>query len=208
MPLRPRSTRRIIARPLSVAAVLLVTLLPGVAYAAQETKFGSAKQVQLRCGADQHGCGKVVAVVNVTAVKDSPGRPWHRQRTIQLSPFTTGGRFNTTTENPPGVQICTELRILVAAGGQIASSAPFGDIGLALDTYEITTTGNTSFLAGYKCRSINAYQASINVRPDNAFIDSGRSAIDKVTIKARTTLYFWAQHYYKTPWARDTINFD
>jgi hypothetical protein len=45
------------------------------------------------------------------------------------------------------------------------------------------------------------------VKPDNAFIDSGRSAIDKITIKTRTTLYFWAQYYFTTPWAKDTIGF-
>lgn len=208
MTLRSRSARRIIPRTVSLAAVVLMTLLPGAAHAAQETKFDSTEQVQLKCGPDQHGCGKVVAAVDVNAVKDSPGRPWSRQRTIQLSPFTTGGRFNTTTENPPGVLIRTELRIIFVAGGQIASSAPFGDIGLALDDYEITTTGNTSMLAGYKSRAIDAYQASINVKPDNAFVDSGRSAIDKVTIKARTTLYFWSSYYYTTPWAKDTINFD
>ena len=209
MPLRPRpSVHASFPRTISVAALIFVTLLPGAAHAAQETKFGSTKQVQMTCGQDQHGCGKVVAVVDVDAVKDSPGRPWSRQRTIQLFPFTTGGRFNTTNENPPGVLICTELRIIFAAGGQIASSAPFGDIGLALDDYEITTSGGTSMLAGYKCRSIEAYKASISVKPENAFVDSGRSAIDKVTIKARTKMYFWSSYYYTTPWAKDTINFD
>ena len=62
-------------------------------------------------------------------------------------------------------------------------------------------------LAGRKCRSIDAYRAGISVKPDNAFIDSGRSAIDKITIKTRTTLYFWAQYYFTTPWAKDTIGF-
>jgi hypothetical protein len=207
MTLYPRPACRIIHRTLPAAVVALLTLLPGAAYAAQETKFDSTKQIQLKCGSDQHGCGRVVAVVNVTAVKDGAGRPWGRQRTIQLSPFTTGGRFHTTTENPAGTRICTELRIIFSAGSQIVSSAPFGDVGLALDAYKITTTGGSSILAGYKCRNFNAYTASINVKPDNAFVDSGRSAIDKVTIKARTTLYVWAQHYYTTPWAKDTINF-
>jgi hypothetical protein len=124
-----------------------------------------------------------------------------------LGPFTTGGRFHTTTENPPGVLICTELRVIFNAGNQIVSSAPFGDIGLALDTYDITMGGGTAMLAGRKCRSIDAYRAGISVKPDNAFIDSGRSAIDKITIKTRTTLYFWAQYYFTTPWAKDTIGF-
>lgn len=208
MPLRSRSAPRIVPKTALVAAVVLMTLLPGTAHAAQETKFGATKQVQIKCGADQHGCGKVVAVVDVDAVKDSPGRSWSRQRTIQLSPFRTGGRFNMTTENPYATVICTELRMIFVAGGQIASSAPFGDIGLSLDDYQITTTGSTSMLAGYKCRSIEAYQASINVKPENAFVDSGRSAIDTVTIKARTTMYYWAQHYIRTPWAKDTIDFD
>jgi hypothetical protein len=202
---RPRHAP-VVARA-ALFIVALLTLVPGAAHAAQETKFNSTKQVQLKCGRDQHGCGAVVAVANVTAVKDAAGFSWDRQRTIHLSPFLTGGRFHTTTENPAGTRICTELRIIFSAKGQIVSSAPFGDAGLGLDDYKITTTGSTSLLAGYKCHNINAYRASINVKPDNAFIDSGRGAIDDVTIKTRTTLYFWAQHFYTTPWAKDTIDF-
>ena len=54
-----------------------------------------------------------------------------------------------------------------------------------------------------KCGNINARRACISVKSDNAFIDAGRSAIDKITIKTRTRLYFWASRYDDDfAWAR------
>ena len=54
---------------------------------------------------------------------------------------------------------------------------------------------------------INAHSAAINLKPDNALLDTGFYDIKKVTIKARTRL-FYGTVALVGPWASDTINFD
>ncbi len=202
---------RKLIRTTAAVTVAVMMLIPGVAQAAQKTKFSSSRQTQLTCGQDRHGCGQVTATIAVKAIKDRRRQSWGRQRTIQLDPFSVGGRYSTTAEAPAGKRICVELRVSFVARGQIVSSAPFGDTGLWLDNYKITKAGSGASLVGHKCLNVDANAAGVNLAmpgvPMNALVDSGRSPIKKVTIMARATVYFSTNQYYMSPWASDTIKF-
>lgn len=194
-----------------VALASLLGATPGTAHAAQETKWGDTelKQLTSTCGPQaQSGCGRVTAVLDVTAVKGGRGT-WGRQRTIELFPFRTGGRFDADRNHPRVASICTDLQIIMQASGTIVSSAPFGDIPIALDQSKIVGSGtNVNYLSGNKCRPFDyTLSGGVSFRPDNAFLDTGGPKIDKVTMKVRSRIYMSPTFFVKTAWATDTIDF-
>lgn len=194
----------------ALALAMILTWSPVAAFGAQETKWGDTAEKQLKdtCAGGGSACGRVVAALDVTAVKGGRGT-WSRQRTIELFPFRTGGRFGSDRRHPPVASICTDLKIIMQASGTIVSSAPFGDIPIALDQAKISGSGTSvNYLSGNKCRPYNYVQSgSVAFRPDNAFLDTGGPKIRKVTMKVRTRIYMSPTFYVKTGWATDTIDF-
>lgn len=197
----------------AIMFALAMAVIPGSAFAAQETKWDSYRQNQLLCGANRVGCGKVSAVVNVTAVKGARFAGWSRQSQIEMLPFTVGGRYHGTDQWPPTYVICVELRIVMQARSQIVSTAPFGSVPDALDGHSVVqnTVGSVASLRGSKCRKlkavIGASSGSVTIRPEVSALTTGGARIEKVTIKAKTRIYISARAYYTSPWASDTINF-
>lgn len=191
------------------AALLAVVAFAPAALAAQETKFNSVKTNGLWYGGDR--VGRMTAVVDATARRDNPGRSWDNQTKIDLSPFRPGGSFFTQTSSSYSAasRICSFIEVQAKASNNLSgTSAPFGDIPLALDSSNTSRDGRWWILKGYKCRNINAYSAGINIPADNAFIwFGGRSEVDAIRIFARTTVA-WGTHVLRTNWASDTINFD
>jgi hypothetical protein len=193
------------------ALTLLVAATPSAAFAAQETKWDATAQKQLKssCGPKaKAGCGSMTAVLDVRAEKGGFGS-WGRQRTIELSPFRTGGRFTSDRNQAPVASVCTDLSITLLSQSPNVSSAPFGDIPLSLDTSKILGAGtNAVHLNGNKCQPYNYVQSgAVAFRPANAFLDSGRSKITKVVMKVRTRIYMSPNYFVKTAWASDTIEF-
>ena len=195
----------------AASMAIIAAAVPSAAFAAQETKWDTTANEQLKssCGPQGNaGCGSVTAVLDVRAEKGGLGS-WGRQRTIELFPFRTGGRFVSDRNHPPVASVCTDLSITMLSQSPNVSSAPFGDIPLSLDTTKILGAGtNAVHLNGNKCQPYNYVQSgTVAFRPANAFLDSGRSKITKVVMKVRTRIYMTPTFFIKTPWASDTIEF-
>ena len=198
-------------RRVAAAVGVLALAAPAPVTAAQNVRFHSEQDRDLRCGVDQVVCGGVGSRVDVRVQKGDDGSRWDEQSEIMLFPFSSEGWFEANSQFAPASQLCTSLSITVTAAGPMPRSGPFRRIPSRLVDVDVVVAGHTATMTGRKCVTFGddgQMRGSVAVRPRALPLDAHETEIDQVTIKSKTRVYLTRLFFRSSPWATDTIVFD